>query len=321
VVSGLAEQTNAGEGWCSTGLSPREAVAAWQGQTSRMLVPLEIEVAREADFTASWRRHAVGPLHLIELTASPQRVVHTGRAAGARGRGYQLVYCSATPIETWIGADRFTVGVGEFVLLDNARPYEMVMDEAHRALDLILPEDWLEQWLPNAAAAAGQPYCASSRWGRPFGCFLNTMAEELAWSPVSRGVIADQVGPLLALAIGGVEHPAPGPRETLTQRILGLIEARHADPELCVAAVAGEAGISRRHLHALLAHAGVTFSQALNSARLGRARRLLGDSRFAALRIAEIAYRCGYLDPSYFARVFRARYGVGPREWRRSQQH
>jgi AraC-like DNA-binding protein len=50
--------------------------------------------------------------------------------------------------------------------------------------------------------------------------------------------------------------------------------------------------------------------------RLKRARTLLLDPRFAARRIAEIAYEVGFNDVSHFNRTFRRRFGRTPGELR-----
>ena len=43
---------------------------------------------------------------------------------------------------------------------------------------------------------------------------------------------------------------------------------------------------------------------------------MLSDPRADGLPVAEIAFRCGFLDAGYFARLFRKRFGITPREWR-----
>jgi AraC-like DNA-binding protein len=98
-----------------------------------------------------------------------------------------------------------------------------------------------------------------------------------------------------------------------------LIEERYSEPEFTPHQAAKSLGISKRYLHALLADAGMTFTGALNRVRMERACEFLADRRFAQSQIAEISWRCGYLDPSYFARVFRTRFGVSPREWRNAR--
>jgi AraC family transcriptional activator of tynA and feaB len=50
--------------------------------------------------------------------------------------------------------------------------------------------------------------------------------------------------------------------------------------------------------------------------RLHRAQRLLRDKRFDGLGIAEIAWKCGFSEPSHFARRFRERFGATPSAYR-----
>lgn len=48
--------------------------------------------------------------------------------------------------------------------------------------------------------------------------------------------------------------------------------------------------------------------------RLGRARELMRESTAS---LTEIALVCGFADAAHFSRVFRARHGFSPRQWRR----
>jgi AraC-like DNA-binding protein/mannose-6-phosphate isomerase-like protein (cupin superfamily) len=58
---------------------------------------------------------------------------------------------------------------------------------------------------------------------------------------------------------------------------------------------------------------GKTFIDSLNDIRLGHASRLLIDT---TLTIAEISYRCGFNNLSYFNRIFKKRYHCTPKEFR-----
>jgi len=302
--------------WSSQGLSPKEVLENWRRRTCAALAPLDIEPADEARFAASFQMRSLGPLRLISLAASAQRVAHL---ACSRDGQFQLVFCRRTPFVTRAGGETFQVGEGEFVLMDNRRPYEMTIPAEHEVIDVVMPSAWLERWLPDPSLAVARPMSASAVWGLPLGSLLLAMEGGLDSAPLSRACLADQLGSLLALAVGHRNHETAGHRSKLAARLLRVIDERHAEPDLCPAAVAKSVGVSKRYLHALLAQEGQTFVGALSAARLERARSLLADRRFAQLQIAEIAWRCGYLDPSYFARAFRRRFDVGPREWRLNQ--
>ncbi len=58
---------------------------------------------------------------------------------------------------------------------------------------------------------------------------------------------------------------------------------------------------------------GLTFVESLNNIRLGHASRLLIDT---TMNIAEISFKCGFNNLSYFNRVFKKKYACTPREFR-----
>ena len=58
---------------------------------------------------------------------------------------------------------------------------------------------------------------------------------------------------------------------------------------------------------------GLTFIESLNNIRLGHASRLLIDT---SMNIAEVSFKCGFNNLSYFNRVFKKKYGCTPKEFR-----
>jgi AraC-like DNA-binding protein len=187
-----------------------------------------------------------------------------------------------------------------------------------------MPLGWLDRYLPDPGALLARPVSArpstgSGRadWGAPLGSLLETMAEGIDDTPLPRPMIAEQVGALLALATG-FHEPATESRHRgqLARQILRRIETDFADPELSPDGLAAELGISKRYLQQLLAGSGTSFVHELTATRLDRASEMLTDPRAGSLPVGEIAFRCGFLDPGYFSRAFRKRFGVTPSEWR-----
>jgi len=306
------------QNWSSSGLGRREAIDQWRDWAASTIAPIDVTVFDTDAFAARWSSHGVGQLRLLQLHAPAQRVVHTGTdgSAGRAAPSIQLVYARRGALRTRMAGKRFTVEPGQFVLLDNTRFYQMEMDEAHEAIDLMMPQAWLEKYLPDPGALLARPISASAGWGAPLGSLLETMIAGLDESPLPRPLIAEQVGALLTLATGFHEAAPSRHRGQLARMILRRIETDYADPELTPDGVARDLGISRRYLQALLAGAGTSFVQELNATRLDRAGDLLTDPRAAGLALGEIAFRCGFLDPGYFARLFRKRFGVTPSGWR-----
>ena len=106
------------------------------------------------------------------------------------------------------------------------------------------------------------------------------------------------------------------PPRPLRERVLRALNGRFAEPDLTPGSLAGELHMSVRSLHYAFAAAGTTFVEELMRIRLQRARELLADGRTRELPIAEIAARCGFTDPSHFARRFRRRFDCTPHGYR-----
>jgi len=305
--------------WTSDGLARPEAISQWREWAATTIAPIEVTLFDADSFAARWASHGIGQLRMLHLHAPAQRVTHTG-CDGSSGRAtpsIQLVYARQGALKTMMGGKRFTVEPGQFVLLDNTRFYQMEMETPHEAVDLMMPQSWLERHLPDPQAVLARPISVREGWGAPLGALLETMLAGLDDAPLPRPLIAEQLGSLLTLATGFNEQPGNSRhRGQLARQILRKIESDYFDPDLSPESVAADCGISKRYLQTLLAGSGTSFVQELNATRLDRAGDMLTDSRAAGLSIAEVAWRAGFLDPAYFARLFRKRFGISPREWR-----
>ncbi|UAK26527.1 acetamidase/formamidase family protein [Sphingomonas nostoxanthinifaciens] len=140
--------------------------------------------------------------------------------------------------------------------------------------------------------------------GEQFRAIDTTIIEFLATSILSDGDVAMMGG--IAARRAGVLH-----------RVAQTIERRLAEPELGLAEIAAENGMSVRNLQKLFEAFDKTFSTYVRSRRLERCRDDLASPLLAQLSISEICYRWGFTDPAYFSRTFREEFGVSPREFRR----
>lgn len=96
---------------------------------------------------------------------------------------------------------------------------------------------------------------------------------------------------------------------------------RHAHRhELDVAAIAQGAGCSRTRLYEAFAAQNQTVMGVLRELRLQRARALIEQGQTGKqgqrLHVGALSWRCGFADQSAFGKLFRARFGLAPTEWR-----
>ncbi|MXO66653.1 helix-turn-helix transcriptional regulator [Altericroceibacterium endophyticum] len=304
--------------WSSSGLSQRAAIREWQDWAACTIAPIDVRVFEQQHFQARWESQALGHLQMLHMHAPAQRVVHCGQdgSAGQAPPTIQLIYTRKGALDTHMNGRRFAIQPGQFVLLDNTRFYQMEMQTPHDVVDLMMPQGWLDRYLPDPGELLGRPIDAHTGWGSPLGALLETMLAGMDRSPLPRAMIADQLGTLLTLASGIQKLPPSYQRHQLAQEILNRIKRDFRDTELSCSGMAHDLGISQRSLQALLAQQGTSFTQELNTTRLENAAEILTEQHGQNLPISDIAFRCGFLDPGYFTRQFRKRFGVTPSRWR-----
>ncbi|MEH0529686.1 helix-turn-helix domain-containing protein [Streptomyces stelliscabiei] len=137
---------------------------------------------------------------------------------------------------------------------------------------------------------------------------LHTAAVEQPSVELLRAVLATRLGD---------SRLAQEPLEsTLQYRIREYIRAHLAEHDLSAAQIARAHHISVRHLYAILARSGITLGDWLRANRLAQCRKELARPGNGTVTIEVVAHRWGFSSASHFSRVFRAAYGMSPREWR-----
>ena len=100
----------------------------------------------------------------------------------------------------------------------------------------------------------------------------------------------------------------------LRDKVLALVDAHLGDPALRTLTLADACHASVRTIQNVFAMMGTTPSGYILERRLARAAERLAATPGAS--ITEVAFEMGFNDSAYFARCFRQRFGVAPREWR-----
>lgn len=101
------------------------------------------------------------------------------------------------------------------------------------------------------------------------------------------------------------------------ERVMRYIDENIGNSDANIDDMASAAATSRSNLNRKLRSlVGITAAQLLIDARMQAARQLLLDAGGNDKPcISDIAYKCGYSDPRYFARCFKQKYGATPSEF------
>ncbi|HTX23590.1 MAG TPA: AraC family transcriptional regulator [Steroidobacteraceae bacterium] len=307
--------------WSTQDVAPREALAYWRDCVCQAILELGVECPREQFFQAQLDQCALGPATLNFVQATTQRVARTRRAiARSRGAVFHLVHLRTGQFELEHARGATLLHAGDCVLVDSTAPHAAQCPVPTGCLIVQFPQAWLRAWLPAPEDIIGRALRPQHGWSSALAAALATLrADDLHALSLPRGVVAEQLAALLALTAGRT-MPQSSCRDQLHARIVRTLHDRYYEASLSPAVVALAHGISKRYLHLLFARAGTTFGEQLLAVRLQRARQLLSDDRFADVPIGELAARCGFAEPSYFARCFRRRFSSAPGAYRTTQQ-
>ena len=261
-------------------------------------------------------QRACGPVMLTRLASGAQ----TLRAPRSDAPPLAFLTGEDCVLSCERGPETF-VAKGGLALLPRAFAWTLLCPQGVRATVLAVGADAAAVRF-GAAPKLTEPRLATGGLAEIVARLMETTAleleslEETEWSAA-----ASALGDMFLTLAHGVARAAGAPQggapAALLHRIHQTMERRLDDPELTATEVAASVGISERYLQKLMEGAKANFSQHLRERRLARAHMDLKSPLEAQRSISEIAYRYGFNDAAHFSRVFRQRFGLAPREFRR----
>ena len=300
-----------------------EQFEAFQHAVSDMFMPLAVTTDDVAAFRGRLQSASLGTVRLVDVAAT-SNVVARPRKLIRRGAPDYLKVALQVRGRCVLSQDgrEAALAPGDFVVYDTARPYQLTVSDASRMLVVMFPRRLLR--LPPARLAQLTGVRVSGRQGlgalvSPFLAGLGRRLEagNLAGGLPLSDAVLDMFAASFAEQLGGASAAGPeAGRRGLLLRIQAFLEDRLGDPGLDPAAVAAAHHISVRSLQKLFEEEGETVTGWIRARRLEHCRRDLAEARFAGLPVSSVAARWGLLDAAHFSRLFKAAYGVSPREYR-----
>jgi AraC-like DNA-binding protein len=301
-----------------------ERFDCWKAALAEAFVPLEVtRPGGGPDFRGRLDNLDLGGVRLCEVSAEAHTALRTRRLVTAAPSGcYKLgllLRGSAVLIQDGREA---ALTPGDFALYDTDRPYTLGLGSDHRLLILVFPRDLLglpaEQVarLTATALPGAQPGLA-----RLIPSFLTEVADvkdQVRGRTAVRlsGNVLDLLTTVLAERLDFPAADADSAHRALMLQITTFIEERLGSQDLSPQLIAAAHHISLRQLHKLFHDTGTTVGGWIRQRRLERCGRDLRDPGLADRPVAAIGARWGYPDPAHFSRLFKATYGVGPRDYR-----
>lgn len=213
------------------------------------------------------------------------------------------------------------LGAADLSLCDGARHYEIVCPAGNRMLVLAVPTAKLRRHIACPESLAAIAVRAAGGVGGLLSGLLRNYWLQCRHSldGESAEQIAVAVLDLLGAAYARVprtsaEHSSRGTAHRI--RIINYIHAHLYDPGLTPAQIAQACRITTRYLHYLFSDGEETVARYILGRRLeASSQALLADSQ-RGRTVTAIAFDHGFNSATHFGRVFRAHFGMTPREYR-----
>lgn len=303
--------------FATDGIAPPERLAFWNALVDSVYSGTYVKSASE-DFTGEMWTWQVGDLAMIRPRSTASFVGRDPRYT-ADERLILHLQCRGSSVHRQSGTET-TLGAGDFIIASPHEAYAMDL-AAHELLVVEFPRAPLAERFPGLDDALRMRMSGATPGARVFHDFLLSLwrqSQQGFADPDWQDGVSQVFYDLVALAMRGAAKPdaaSPAADSALRRRVLGIVEAQLADPALRTLSLAAACGASVRTIQNLFAGMGTTPSGYILERRLARAAERLGAAPEAS--ITEVAFELGFNDSAYFARAFRQRFGVSPREWRR----
>lgn len=209
------------------------------------------------------------------------------------------------------------IASGDISFLARNRPFVAGAQSEYEEIRLAVPRQTFEAWMGTAdvfegRCIAGEPAKAA------FEARFRAFAASVPWMSEGEALIAvEGILHLLRSLVpdAGGRSTIEASRDAVVSIARAQIERRLHDPSLCPREIQAALGVSRAQLYRAFEGTDGIAAE-IREARLTLAYRHLISPTNDRLKIATIAYACGFTDVPTFNRAFRRRFGHSPRDLR-----
>ncbi|WP_320775465.1 helix-turn-helix domain-containing protein [Streptomyces sp. CRN 30] len=320
----VPEGNSAGSFHTTDALPEQHRREYWRGALSRVLGTVSLTVPDEG-YSGMIASTPLGRLQAVTVEGDGLSAVRTRRHIRQDGLDEHVVVKMLDRGVGRLEQDGRTamLGPGDIFVYDMGRPLRLILPQAFRAKSLVIPRDVLGLTEPEIARVTAHPLGPDSFLGALVSPFLAGLVDGAGSYPPRTGElmarnVVDLLGVLAEEVLEKAVEENPDGSRALLLRIQAFIDRHLADPDLTPQVIARAHHISLRYLHKLFQSTDATVGRWIQRRRLEECRRDLALHGNAT--IAAVAHRWGFTSAAHFSRVFRAAYGMAPREWRGAQE-
>jgi AraC-like DNA-binding protein len=216
------------------------------------------------------------------------------------------------------GRNSADLAPGLWTFYDTSRPYDIELSDSSGFAVLLVPQEKCSRLSLSASGRAGQAFLPSSASRVALAVVMAALREYEEISAPQANAVVDAATDLILSALIDEADRLPSLNGPKYEDVCAYISMRLADETLSPLSIAQAFSVSRRKLYSLFEKNGQSPQAFIQQARLERCRISMIDPSSRWKKITRIAFDHGFNDMAYFSRVFKAAYGLAPRDYRAS---
>ncbi|MGW5676674.1 helix-turn-helix domain-containing protein [Streptomyces sp. NPDC003860] len=304
-------------------LEPREQFDSWCTRMSESFAPAETWTESPDEFPATHSLLDLGALRISALGSPPVRLRRTERhVRQSAPELFLLAHARAGGAAIDQNRCRGVLEPGNLLLYSYSQTHDaqLAPDGRTNMVELTVPRALVPLAAPQLDRLLATPLPTADGLGALLVDVMERLADETV--PVTATTAPLLAQATLALTTAFLTHasdpqtpPEAHPR-ALALEMRAFVDEHLREPDLTPALIATAHHVSVRTVHRCFEPCGTTPAAYIRERRLEQARRDLTDPQLRCTPIHAIASAWGFPRPSDFSRVFRARYGRPPSEYR-----
>lgn len=294
----------------------------WNGLIGGIFPGMVVE--SNVDIDACWSRCALGDLNFAIADSPSARIARWHTKTPVASPGHVLVHLQN--VGHSVTSQRYrdaALNAGDFTFCLPDEPYELRISDRNQMIVLDLPTDRLAEILPDWEKAVGQVISTSALGSPLLRSFISSIRRH-CWqvdpNPDEARALSEVVWQLLRLSLVGRPIVPMERRHDVAALVTEFVERHLTDPDMTTSSIARSLSLSPRTVQNVFAAMATTPTEFILTRRLNRAAEILASgSDFGS--ITDLAFDLGFNDSAYFARRFKARFGLTPTMFRTSRSH
>ncbi len=302
-------------------VSSKEALPYWNDYVGNKLFNVAAKTNYNlTNFYGSLAGYAVDNIQLCKISACSHGVYKTKKQIAKSTESYFLVNFQITG-ESYITQDGRTVHLkaNNWSFTDSTRPYLFNFTTDFELLILKIPRNQIT-YATTYITSNTAKLLDDHGLGKILKNYVYSISHELkTLDTLTRKYLANNLLKLFNDYLNLkfiLESSTDSLNETMLIKVKFLINEQITNPQLSIQYIANIFKCSKRQLHTIFNNENFTISRYIKDTRLENCKVDLENFNFSKLTIAEIAYKNGFNDISYFAKSFKQKYNVPPGEYR-----